>query len=284
MTSHALHLKNAREPVPARENFRRENTASLPASSLFWTQQFARYAERYLKKHFHTLRISIAGQPPRLNGLPLIVYGNHASWWDPLVGLVLAKHFFPGRRLYAPIDAAMLERYRFFKRLGFFGVEAHHRRGAAQFLRTSRAVLAQADAMLWLTPQGRFADPRSRPLQFKPGIGHLAMHLENAVFLPLAVEYTFWEERTPEILVRFGKPILARKGRTLWDSDEWTRQFEHNLEESLDALALESQARNPAAFQPLLHGRSGVGGVYDWWRSLRSRWRGESFSREHGTL
>ena len=284
MPSDALHFKNTGGPVPAREIFQRANSASLPVSSPFWTGQFARYSERYLKKHFHTLRISLSGRPPLLPGQPLIVYGNHASWWDPLVGLVLAKHFFPGRRLYAPIAAAMLERYRFFKRIGFFGVEADPRRGAVQFLRTSRAVLAQADAMLWLTPQGRFADPRSRPLQFKPGIGHLATHLEDAVFVPVAVEYTFWEERTPEILVRFGEPILVRKGRTLWDSDEWARQLEHNLEEALNALALESQARNPAAFQTLLHGRSGVGGVYDWWRSLRSRWRGESFSREHGTL
>ena len=69
----------------------------------------------------------------RRRGLPLVIYSNHASWWDPLVGLVLKSEFFADRTPFAPMDAAMLERYKLFARLGFFGVEQHSRRGAIAF-------------------------------------------------------------------------------------------------------------------------------------------------------
>ena len=59
--------------------------------------------------------------PPDARGLPLVLYTNHASWWDPLVGLIVKAEFFPDRTLFTPIDATMLERYKMFAKLGFFG-------------------------------------------------------------------------------------------------------------------------------------------------------------------
>ena len=58
--------------------------------------------------------------------------------------------------------------------------------------------------MLFLTPQGKFADVRA-PLVFAPGLEHLAARAPRAHFLPLAIEYTFWEERKPEVLLAFGQ-------------------------------------------------------------------------------
>jgi hypothetical protein len=96
-------------------------------------------------------------------------------------------------------------------------------------------------------------------------------------------EYVFWEERLPEILVRFGDPVEARReeapGMT---PDCWTKKFEQQLETAQDALSEESQARNPAAFQTVLHGGAGQGGIYDWWRAAKARLRGQKFNREHG--
>jgi hypothetical protein len=48
-------------------------------------------------------------------------------------------------------------------------------------------------------------------------------------------------------------------------------------------LSIESQRRDPAAFQTLLSGSAGQGGIYDWWRALKAKVRGEAFNREHGT-
>jgi hypothetical protein len=98
------------------------------------------------------------------------------------------------------------------------------------------------------------------------------------------MEYVFWEERLAEILVRFGEPLLiGRPARpAALDARRWTALFEQKLSETQDALAAEAQRRNPADFHTLLRGGAGQGGVYDLWRLLMAKLRGEFFRREHG--
>lgn len=257
------------------------DASAVPKISPWLAAWFGRYAHGYVRRHFHAVRVSRAGMPARDFAEPLVVFGNHSSWWDPLIGLILARRFFPNRELFAPMDEAALARYRFFARLGFFGVEMDSPRGGARFLRTSEAILQRPGAMLWLTPQGRFADARERPIGFKPGIGHLAARSAGAAFLPVAVEYPFWHERTAEVLVHFGAPVFADGAAR--EPREWTGVLETALETTQNALARESQARDAAAFETILAGRAGIGGVYDGWRKLRARWRGETFHAEHGS-
>lgn len=256
----------------------------LPRISVPLMKWFVWYSRRYIRKHFHSLRVSLAGMPPQSSGLPLVLYLNHASWWDPLVCLVVKDEFFANRNGFAPIDATMLERYKMFGKLGFFGVEQQTRRGAVQFLRTAEAVLQSPNRLLAITPQSRFADPRERPIRFERGLGHLAARLDRAMFVPVAAEYIFWEERLPEILVRFGEPveIQSRKQDNLAAKD-WTTLFEEKLTATQDALAIQAQSRNPDDFQTVLHGGAGQGGIYDLWRSFKARLRGEGFRKEHGT-
>ncbi len=255
-----------------------------PQISVLLLNWFTWYSRRYLRRHFHSLRISRAGSPPEARGFPLVVYSNHASWWDALVCLVLKQEFFPARNTFTPIDAAMLERYKFFRKLGFFGVEQRTRRGAAQFLRTAGNVLREPDSLLAITPQSRFADVRERPVRFAAGLGHLAARVGQAVLVPMAMECVFWEERLPEILVRFGEPveITAREPKP-FAAKHWTTLFEQKLQTTQDALAAEAQRRDSDDFRVVLRGGAGQGGVYDLWRGLKAKWRGEQFRREHGT-
>lgn len=220
---------------------------------------------------------------PKAGGFPLVVYSNHASWFDPLVGLVLKSHCCPERNLYAPIDAEALGRYGFFRKLGFFPVEQRNARGAVQLLRAAKAILKSEPSLLAITPQSRFADVRERPVKFAGGLGLLASRVERAVFVPLALEYVFWEERLPEILVRFGDAVVLKNKTTAGNSPaEWTKLFETKMQENQDALAAEAQRRVPEDFQMILRGGAGQGGVYDWWRSIKARLRGEMFEKEHG--
>jgi len=244
---------------------------------------FTWYSRRYLRRHFHSLRISRSGVAPKADGVPLVIYSNHASWWDPLVGLVLKAHCYPERNLFAPMDATALQRYGLFRKLGFFPVEQKSPRGAVQFLRSATGVLQSPQSLLAVTPQSRFADVRERPVEFEGGLGLLATRVERAVFVPLAVEYVFWEERLPEILVRFGGPVAVNhKIAAAQPAAEWTKYLERRMQENQDALAAEVQRRNPASFEMILRGGAGQGGVYDWWRSVVARCRGKSFQREHG--
>lgn len=253
--------------------------AALPRISPWLLRWFGWYSEGYLRKHFHALRLSVAGPSPGALAQPLVLFCNHAAWWDPLVCVVLWRKLLPGRAAYAPIEARMLERYRMFRRLGFFGVEPGTARGAAHFLRTAQAILATPGACLWITPQGRFADVRERPPRLQSGLAHLARRAPQAAYVPVAIEYAFWEERQPEVLVRFGAPVpgLATAG-----AEAIADRLEAALQAEQEALARDAIQRDPAAFRTLLAGRGGVNSIYDTWRRLRAGLRGESFNPEHG--
>src|SRR4051794_29389716 len=102
--------------APSVKPFARESGRGLAQSRplpgissrlLYW---FTWYSRRYVRRHFHSLRVSLAGLPPENHGLPLVIYSNHASWWDALVCLVLKDEFFGERAGFAPIDSRMLER------------------------------------------------------------------------------------------------------------------------------------------------------------------------------
>jgi 1-acyl-sn-glycerol-3-phosphate acyltransferase len=226
------------------------------------------------------VRISREGALPALPAGAVIVVLNHPSWWDPMIGLVLTTLMPASRVHFAPIEAGGLAQYPFLERLGFFGVEVGTTRGSLAFLRRSEAILSRPESVLWITAQGEFVDPRERPTRLKEGVGHLVHRLSDATIVPLALEYSFWNDRCPEALARFGNPISVNSGRQCTPAT-WTARIEQAFQETQDRLGEEARRRDPATFTTLLGGTAGVGGVYDLWRSLRARIHGKSFKPEH---
>ncbi len=268
--------------VVARDNaFRRSEPVErsiLDRRSPQLFRLFALYLRWYLSRQFHAVRISRTGLPRGVAGRKLIVYSNHPSWWDPAVYILLCDMLFRGRSGYGPMDAAALGKYGVLERMGVFGVELDNPRGAAIFMRTCLAVLASPANMLWITAEGAFTDPRTRPVTLRPGLAHLARRVPGVTILPLALEYTFWNESRPEALVRFGEPLPTDHQGSV---AEWTARLEDGLSRTMDALAAESATRNPALFRPLVRGGAGVGGIYDSWRWLRATAGGRRFDPSH---
>lgn len=240
---------------------------------------FATIGRRRLRRGFRAVRIL---HPERLRGLPngpIIVYLNHPSWWDPIVCAEVSRRLMPGRKHRAPISATSLQQYRFFRHIGMFPVEQDSPRGAAQFLRTAGAVL-QGNGVLWITAQGHFTDARVRPVELKSGLGALLQRSTGPTVVPLAVEYTFWNQRLPEVLLSVGEPFAVNPGGAL-SSAAWTTTLEERLEATQDELAAASLAREPAAFTTLLQGRRGTAGPYALWQRLRARFSGQTYSPDH---
>jgi 1-acyl-sn-glycerol-3-phosphate acyltransferase len=252
---------------------------AMPRQSKWWFDMFRWYSRRYIRKHFHALRISKSSHAvPAGEGEPLLFVINHPAWWDILVAFVLCERF-KHYSHFAPIDSRMFEKYRMFAKMGFFGVDPTPR-GAARFLRTSKAIFEQPFRSMWITAQGEFVDVRVRPVQLRPGIGYVASRLDRGFVIPVAVEYTYWEERTPEALVRYGEPLNLAEHRD-WDRDTWTQQIARHLEQSQDELAREVMTRSPEQFEILVSGKVGVGGVYDWWRRFKGWFTGKKFDVAH---
>jgi len=238
------------------------------------------YFERYFTRHMNALRVAHWGMPPSVPSGPLIIYSNHPAWWDAAVYILAADRFFPAYESYAPIDAAMLRQYGVFGRIGAFGVDLETPRGAAEFLASSREILASPKRALWITAQGRFGDVRERPLDLKQGVARLVELAPDCTILPLAIEYGFWLERGAEAFIGFGKPV---SGRTLLDQARSDRlaHLEGNLTATLDRLSADVQSREPNRFRTVIEGRSGVGGVYDGWRRMVAAIKGRRFDPSH---
>ena len=241
---------------------------------------FMAYVRPYLRRHFNAVRTrgaaALAAVPA---DAPLLVYTNHPGWWDPLVFFLLRERHLPTRAFYAPMAADALARYGIFRPLGFFGIPAQPLRAARTFLAAGGAVLGRPQSSLWVTAEGEFRDPRERPVQLRRGIAALVARHPRAWVLPLCLEYCFWNERLPEVLVQFGRPECAATLVAAAAPPETL--LAERLEHLQDELASAARAREPGAFDVALAGRSGVGGPYDLWRRARWRLTGARYSTAH---
>jgi 1-acyl-sn-glycerol-3-phosphate acyltransferase len=253
---------------------RRDPIAARSDALVRW---FTRYLRWTFSRRFHALRVSRSGPAPVIHGKPLIVFTNHPSWWDPAIYFILNAHLFPGRRGFGPMDEEALDKYALMKRLGVFPVTPTPR-GVTRFLTIAASVLADDRDLLWITAEGHFTDVRKRPVRLRPGIAHLARRIDGVAIVPMAVEYTFWNESKPEVLLRFGTPIMSGAGQSV---AAWIELLEAELERTMDALATESITRDPLLFETLSRSRVGVGGPYDLWRAFKARKAGRVFDPSH---
>ncbi|WP_375262687.1 lysophospholipid acyltransferase family protein [Palleronia sp.] len=239
---------------------------------------FERVMRGQVARNFRALRVVKPGLPNLVPDRPVMVFTNHPSWWDPAVFMAVTGLLFPGRAGFGPIEAEMLKRYPFMARIGVFGVRQDGPRGAAHFLRTARHIVSEPDRILWITAQGRFADPRERPLALRPGAAHLLGRCPHVQAVPMAIEYPFWTERRPEALLAFGPPIdVAPSERPA----ALAGRLETALIDTADALATRAIARDPGVFDTLIDGSRGTGGVYGQWQRLRDRLAGRQHMPDH---
>ena len=207
----------------------------------------------------------------------LLVVSNHPSWWDPAFFILLHSTLFPDRAGYGPMAAEALGRYRVLERIGIFGLPEGPA-GARLFLRAGDAILRARRTVLWVTAEGDFSDVRRAPV-LRPGVAHLLRGRAGVTALPLALEYPFWNESTPEALARFGPSLPADPARSVGD---WQSALTAALSATMARLAEDAIARDPARFATLLGGSAGIGGPYDLWRRLRALLRGQPARLEHG--
>ncbi len=130
-----------------------------------------------------------------------------------------------------------------------------------------------------MTPGGKFTDVRARTV-FAPGLAHIAGSVSGVALLPVAIEYVFWEERTPEALIEFGSPTVSNRGDVT--KKAWQRELEDRLAATQASLAQKAIAHNPDQFDVLLDGSAGIGGWYDLMRRYRALLTGSTFNPRHG--
>jgi 1-acyl-sn-glycerol-3-phosphate acyltransferase len=187
--------------------------------------------------------------PPADAGL--LLYANHTNWWDGFVVHALAVA--AGWDAYCLMEEKNLERYRFLTRIGAFSVHPSHPGSALASLRYAKGLL-QKQATVVLFPEGEIRPFGESPLRLEGGVEVLARAAE-AVCLPLAIRYAFFEDEKPCVLLEVGEahpplPLVA-------------------FGERLSACVLSLQAvRGLDGFRRLSAGRAGVAERWDRVRGL----------------
>lgn len=251
-----------------------ERIPKISQSLLTWFRWIVR---RNFAREFHAVRLQGLDRLDGLDG-PLLVYANHSGWWDPMVAFLLGGELLGRRRHYAPMDAAALKKYRILSWLGVFPVEVSSSRGAVRFLRTGEAIL-RGGGVLWVTPQGRFSDVRERPIAFKPGMAALAARIPGCAVLPMAIEYVFWDERTPEVLLQLGEPVRVGVGET---TEALETRLKMALSSVMEDLKVRAMSRDARRFERILvRGRVGVGGFYGAGKRVKAWLTRRPYEPEH---
>ncbi len=243
--------------------------AILPHRRREWfCRLFRWYTRRLVGKSFNAMRLANGGTETfaafDTHAGPTILLLNHQSWWDPILTVALVDRFTPTREVFAPMDRAMVEQFAFMRKLGLFGVDLDDP-GAFKALIQYASKLSREspNPSFWITPQGRFADVRE-PLELRPGAAAIAARLGKdgtpPRVLSLAIEFAFWEDRKPEVLLLAKQcPPPERATTSLWQ-----RQMTESMQAAMADLAELVIARDTSAFENVLgSGASGVNPVYD---------------------
>lgn len=237
---------------------------------------FRRYARRKIDKSFFAVRLARGSFDPRSvePTRPLVIALTHASWWDPLLSMALQDRWAPTRRPMGPMEADQLERFGIFRRVGIFGVEPNDPASLeAMRAHVLRVFEAEAPAVLWLTPQGSFADPRA-PLVVRPGMAAIAAGQADPGVVCVAVEYAFWVDQKPEIFLSVRE---ARLNGAEASTTAWQRAIVAAFEDARADVARRVIDRDPDAFEIIMG--KGVAKTNIVW-DLIMRLRGQSGSIE----
>jgi len=255
-----------------------EPTLIPGASNPRFVAVFAWYVKRLLRKKFFALRLTDGSQKllqeVRNTEQPLLVLFTHSSWWDPLIGFFLGHKYMPERSAIAPMDAQQLQKFSFFRKVGIFGIDPEN----PASLVTMKQYVAQHFASnprpsLFLTPQGRFADPRA-DLTIRPGAAAVAASHKGCIALAVCMEYAFWIDQNPEVFIHIRR-INADGDST----PSWQRAIVRDMGEARGELASLVIARNPEMFDVIHGGPPSTNPLYDLY--LRMRGRSNQISLDH---
>ena len=240
-----------------------------------FTAFFGWYVERKLRGAFHAVRMlpesEAALQALRAHAGPVLVALNHASWWDPLIAVLLHRRHFPERDNLAPMDAHELRRFRILRKLGIFGIDPDHP-GAMEAMgaHVQRRLAQMPRCSVILTPQGRFVDVR-QPVVPRPGAAALLAARPDMAAWSVAIEYAFWTDARPEVFLRVQRVERPSDARV----PTWQRSLQQAMEANRVALADAVRSRDSRRFRTVLGGdHARVNPVYDLW--LRFTGRGHS--------
>ena len=139
---------------------------------------------------------------------PLLVVGNHESWWDGFFIRELQRRIRPNGRFHAVMLESELRRYPFLRFLGGLGIERGSVASVRRMLRLARAVGAERPAgVVAYFPQGRIKPGSLPPLEFHSGVLPVIEAMFPANVLPVGIRVLPGKDHRMDAFLSVGEPI-----------------------------------------------------------------------------
>ncbi|MDZ7401872.1 MAG: lysophospholipid acyltransferase family protein [candidate division KSB1 bacterium] len=189
------------------------------------------YVMRLMKRQFHAFHL-FGDLPQPDPNLPLLLIPNHSTWWDGFFVYLLNDQILK-REPYLMMLDRQLAKYRFFARIGAFGITPGDRENVNESLNYTVELLQKKNVMITIFPQGILLPWGKRPLNFKKGIEAIIQLYQKPInILPLAIRAEYGGEQRAEVFFQFGQNLIVDTDS--FQGVKWLESIELGL---LDDLA-----------------------------------------------
>lgn len=223
--------------IPPTKLRNKEEKFKPAQTSKFWLWVASMFFFNMLQNRFYAFRYK--GEENYYDAdrnVPTILFAPHCNWWDGIVMYNITHRIFH-KEIRLMVEE--LNRFPLLRRGGAYSVNKKSPQSAMKALQYSVNVVGDLRNMLCIFPQGIIRPPHYRPIEFQTGLAYIA---QNAVkkygrvnLIPTAVDYTFFRDNRPEVVVKFGKRIELTNANI--DRKELTHMLEHSLSFACDDLS-----------------------------------------------
>ena len=155
--------------------------------SPLYVRFFRFYSRHMIFRHFREIKIKGAYTGKEL---PVLLIGNHFSWWDGFIANYLNAIIFK-KRFHVMMLEEQLEPRLFLNKAGAYSIKKNSR-DVVESLEYTKDLLKSAKNLVTIYPQGEIQSLYHYPLEFEKGITSVLKKLENKVdivFLVALVDY-----------------------------------------------------------------------------------------------
>ncbi len=165
----------------------------------FYVWFFKVYTKVMLRKHFQD--VILKGEFID-RGLPVLVIGNHFSWWDGFIAYYFNMKVFR-RKFHIMMLEEQLAGRSFLNKAGAFSIKKGGR-SVVESLDYAAGVLQHENNLVVLYPQGEFQSLHARPVIFEKGIRNIAVKLSSEFHLVFyAAMPDYFSEKKPTLTVYY---------------------------------------------------------------------------------
>jgi len=163
----------------------------------FFTWFFRAYSIQMIRWHFR--KVTIHGEFQD-RGLPVMLIGNHFSWWDGFIANFLNIRVFH-RKFHVMMLEEQLNSRMFLNKAGAYSIKRGSR-SVVESMQYTVDLMSKAENLVVLYPQGVFESQYRSPVRFEKGVCTIATRVTNEVQLVFYVALVdYFSYRKPSLSV-----------------------------------------------------------------------------------